>query len=414
MRAAVVGAYRNFDEINQVGDDVVTAGIISFVLMFLLLWFFVRKIANVFLVQIPLFVAMALTTAATYIIYSRLTILTAFILTLIFGLGIEYTVHLYSRWAEENRKGLSPLEAMVAAVQSTGRALLAGAATNIFAMLSLQLGHFKGFKEFGVVVSIGITLAMISTWLVIPPVFFLASRIGDWVLARVKSRFPRYVVSFFLPTSSVKGRPAAAQPAPEPPDPENHGHGRGRVHHRDFLCAPHPFRKRLRQPARQVHHHRHQLRPGRGRRPQHLALGHPGQEPGSDAFRARFPGRALRQSGRQHDAKLRHHPVLRAFGRGTGEAHGGDERNLQDAGCPRHRQGGQFGPRGSGAAPPLSQSRYLRFRLPARLGQAIPHRSRRPQRRVRLPVRRIGRERRPGKRQVPGSLRHGAFQGRTR
>lgn len=205
MRAVVVGAYRNFDEINQVGDDVVTAGIISFVLMFLLLWFFVRKIANVFLVQIPLFVAMALTTAATYIIYSRLTILTAFILTLIFGLGIEYTVHLYSRWAEENRKGLSPLEAMIAAVQSTGRALLAGAATNIFAMLSLQLGHFKGFKEFGVVVSIGITLAMISTWLVIPPVFFLASRIGDWVLARVKGRFPRYVVSFFLPTSSVKG-----------------------------------------------------------------------------------------------------------------------------------------------------------------------------------------------------------------
>lgn len=205
MRAAVVGAYRNFDEINQVGDDVVTAGIISFVLMFLLLWFFVRKVANVFLVQIPLFVAMALTTAATYIIYSRLTILTAFILTLIFGLGIEYTVHLYSRWAEENRKGLNPLEAMVTAVQSTGRALLAGAATNIFAMLSLQLGHFKGFKEFGVVVSIGITLAMISTWLVIPPLFFLASGIGDWVLARVKGRFPRYFVSLFLPTSSVKG-----------------------------------------------------------------------------------------------------------------------------------------------------------------------------------------------------------------
>jgi uncharacterized protein len=205
MYAAVVGAYRNFDEINQVGDDVVTAGIISFVLMFLLLWFFVRKVANVFLVQIPLFVAMAWTTAATYLIYHRLTILTAFILTLIFGLGIEYTVHLYSRWAEENRKGLSPLEAMIAAVQSTGRSLLAGAATNIFAMLSLQLGHFKGFKEFGVVVSIGITLAMLTTWLVIPPLFFLASGIGDWILGRVKSRIPRVFVSFFLPTSSVKG-----------------------------------------------------------------------------------------------------------------------------------------------------------------------------------------------------------------
>ncbi|MEO6098566.1 MAG: MMPL family transporter [Fibrobacteria bacterium] len=205
MYAAVVGAYRNFDEINQVGGDVVTAGIISFVLMFLLLWFFVRKIANVFLVQIPLFVAMAWTTAMTYLIYQRLTILTAFILTLIFGLGIEYTVHLYSRWAEENRKGLNTLDAMIAAVQSTGRSLLAGAATNIFAMLSLQLGHFKGFKEFGIVVSMGITFAMITTWLVMPPLFFQAVKIGDWLLAKVHGRVPRAVVSFFMPSSKVQG-----------------------------------------------------------------------------------------------------------------------------------------------------------------------------------------------------------------
>ncbi|MDB5104225.1 MAG: hypothetical protein JWP91_1914 [Fibrobacteres bacterium] len=205
MLAKVVGAYRNFSEINQVSGDIITAGIISFILMFVLLWFFVRKVANVFLVQIPLFVAMAWTTAATYLIYHRLTILTAFILTLIFGLGIEYTVHLYSRWAEENRKGLNPLDAMIEAVQSTGRSLLAGAATNIFAMLSLQLGHFKGFKEFGIVVSMGITFAMITTWLVIPPLFFLAVRIGEGLLGKVHGKVPRMVVSFFLPSSSVKG-----------------------------------------------------------------------------------------------------------------------------------------------------------------------------------------------------------------
>jgi predicted RND superfamily exporter protein len=205
MYAAVVGAYRNFDEINQVGGDVATAAVISLVLMFLLLWFFVRKIANVFLVQIPLFVAMAWTTAMTYLIYQRLTILTAFILTLIFGLGIEYTVHLYSRWAEENRKGRNTLDAMIAAVQSTGRSLLAGAATNIFAMLSLQMGHFKGFKEFGIVVSMGITFAMITTWLVMPPLFFQAVKIGDWLLAKVGGRVPRAIVSFFMPSSKVQG-----------------------------------------------------------------------------------------------------------------------------------------------------------------------------------------------------------------
>jgi hypothetical protein len=141
--AKVAGAYRNFSEINQVSSDIVTAGMISFVLMILLLWFFVRKVVNLFLINVPLLIAITWTTGATYLIYQRLTLLTAFILALLLGLGIEYTVHLYSRWAEESRKGSNPLEAMITAVYGTSRGLLAGAATNIFAMLSLQIlaGH---------------------------------------------------------------------------------------------------------------------------------------------------------------------------------------------------------------------------------------------------------------------------------
>lgn len=204
--AKVAGAYRNFSEINQVNGDIVTAGIISFTLMVVLLWFFVRRVVNLVIINVPLFVAMSWTTGVTFLIYQRLTILTAFILALILGLGIEYTVHLYSRWAEENRKGLNPLDAMIEAVHSTGRSLLSGAATNIFAMLSLQLGHFKGFKEFGVVVSIGITFALITTWLVIPPLFFLFVRIAEAVQGKVRSPLLNKGVSLLLPgTTSVQG-----------------------------------------------------------------------------------------------------------------------------------------------------------------------------------------------------------------
>ena len=197
--AKVAGAYRNFSEINQVNGDIIKAGIISFVLMILLLWFFVRKAVNLVLINVPLFVAMSWTTGATYLIFQRLTLLTAFILALILGLGIEYTVHLYSRWAEESRNGLSPLQAMIEAVCTTGRSLLAGAATNIFAMLSLQIGHFKGFKEFGVVVSIGITFALITTWLVIPPLFFLFTNLSEWIRSKTKSPILLKIVGWLLP-----------------------------------------------------------------------------------------------------------------------------------------------------------------------------------------------------------------------
>jgi len=201
--AKVAGAYRNFNEIEQVGKDMVMAGIISFVLMFALLWFFVRKPASLLLINLPLFVAMAWSMGVTYLVYHRLTMLTAFILSLILGLGIEYAVHLYANWAEKNREGLDPVEAMTTAMLSTGRSLLAGAATNVFAMLSLQVGHFKGFQEFGRVVSIGICFALIANWIVMPPLFFLVLRGSSTFRRRLGfSPVAMKILDLFLPSPS--------------------------------------------------------------------------------------------------------------------------------------------------------------------------------------------------------------------
>jgi predicted RND superfamily exporter protein len=201
----VAGAYRNFNEIDQVSADVAVAGIISFALITALLWFFVRKPFSLLLINIPLFTAMAWAMGLTYMVYQRLTLLTAFILSLILGLGIEYAVHLYARWAEETRRKRSPVDAMSAAMIGTGRSLLAGAATNIVAMLSLQIGNFEGFREFGVVVSIGIMFALLANWIVMPPVFFLTLRGAGW-LGRRSPAGVNWFLGHLLPAESgVKG-----------------------------------------------------------------------------------------------------------------------------------------------------------------------------------------------------------------
>ncbi|MEO7423831.1 MAG: MMPL family transporter, partial [Fibrobacteria bacterium] len=59
---------------------------------------------------------------------------------------------------------------------------------------------------FGIVVSIGITFALITTWLVIPPLFFLFSGLAGFIEKRAHSRILNKIVSFLLPgTSSVQG-----------------------------------------------------------------------------------------------------------------------------------------------------------------------------------------------------------------
>lgn len=204
--ARVAGAYRNFNEIDQVNADVVTAGLISLILVTLLLFFFVRKPLNLLMINLPLFTAMAWAMAVTFVAYQRLTLLTAFILSLILGLGIDYAVHLYARWAEEMRRGRAPVPAMTRAMTTTGRALLASAATSIIAMLSLQLGHFEGFREFGVVVSLGILFALLASWIVTPPLFFLAVRGTAWLGRRVSRAPVRWAVRRLLPSGVHGGR----------------------------------------------------------------------------------------------------------------------------------------------------------------------------------------------------------------
>jgi predicted exporter len=66
-------------------------------------------------------------------------------------------------------------------------------------MMSLQLGHFKGFKEFGVVVCIGINLALLTTWLVIPPLFFLIVHIAEWIKSHIRGRWAHAIVDFLMP-----------------------------------------------------------------------------------------------------------------------------------------------------------------------------------------------------------------------
>jgi hypothetical protein len=204
--ARVAGAFRNFNEIDQVNADVIAAGAISLTLVTLLLLAFVRKPLNLVLINIPLFTAMAWAMAVTFMVYQRLTLLTAFILSLILGLGIDYAVHLYARWTEEMRRGRQPIPAMSRAMTTTGRALLASAATSIIAMLSLQVGHFEGFREFGVVVSLGIFFALIASWIVTPPLFFLAVRGTAWIGRRISRAPVRWAVKRLLPSGAHGGR----------------------------------------------------------------------------------------------------------------------------------------------------------------------------------------------------------------
>lgn len=199
INAKVVGAYRDPSaEIDQVNSDMWLSGVIAVVLILGLLAFYLRKLLHVIVVFVPLLVAMAWMMGTADLVFGRLTVLTSFVIALLSGLGIEYNIHVFSRWMEERRNGLTAQFAMQLALVRTGRSLLSAMIASVVCMLALQVGSFQGFKEFGVVISMGIFYAFLTSMLVLAPLLFAALKIGAWGNKKFAGKY-----SWIFPTEQL-------------------------------------------------------------------------------------------------------------------------------------------------------------------------------------------------------------------
>ena len=177
MRAVISGAYRSFDQVDAVGRDMVTATSISIVLVLVLLIAFFRNARSVVLVLAPLLVGVAWTLGAVELVYGRLNTLTAFIFSMLIGMGIDFGIHIYRRTLDEFHGGASWQDAMFTSISVTGRALFSATLTTVLALLTLTLAHFDGFNEFGIACGLGVALCLLSTLVVAPPLLALTEAV---------------------------------------------------------------------------------------------------------------------------------------------------------------------------------------------------------------------------------------------
>jgi len=177
LRAEVVGGYRSFKEVEAIGNDAKLATAISLGLVLVLFLVFFRRIRAVAVVMIPLVMGCTWMLGLTGLTYGRLTSITAFVVAMLIGMGIDYGIHLYSRAVSEVREGRDWEQALGLSIASTGRGLLAAAATTIASLLTLLAAHFKGFFEYGIIASYGIAFCFACSVLVVPPLVFAFERL---------------------------------------------------------------------------------------------------------------------------------------------------------------------------------------------------------------------------------------------
>jgi len=155
-----------------------TSGRISMTFLGLALVFFALVLIyrNIFKAIVPIIpVIMIIGISSLVMVWMNIdfTPITATLGALVLGMGSEMSIMVMERYIEERENGLNKNDAIVLSIQKIGKAILASGLTTIGGFSVLLFSSFVILKDFGFMTVINISLALISTFIVLPPLIIL-------------------------------------------------------------------------------------------------------------------------------------------------------------------------------------------------------------------------------------------------
>ena len=179
------GPFKNkIDEYDTILSDVLSTLIFGVVGIVALLTFYFRQPLAAFFVAIPLAMGLIWAFAITYWVIGNLNTMTAFLFVILFGLGIDFGIHMFARYLEVRMDKTDVRMSIETMLSQTGQAILTAAITTSIAFFSLTLTDFRGFSEFGFIVGTGILMSLVSMTTVLPAVLVLADQRFMWIRMR--------------------------------------------------------------------------------------------------------------------------------------------------------------------------------------------------------------------------------------
>ena len=162
----------------QSGRILLTYLAIGFVLIWLTIAF--RSLVRSLLALVPVLIAVGATSLLTYFLGFTLSPMTAVGGPLVVAACTEFTTLILYRYLEERRRGLEPQEALDTAGARTGRAFVVSALTTMAGVAVIATSSLPLLRDFGLIVAVNITVALISALVVLPPLIAWADQRG-WV-----------------------------------------------------------------------------------------------------------------------------------------------------------------------------------------------------------------------------------------
>jgi len=155
------------DELRTSSADMMRASIIAVVLVTILFMVTFRGIVRPLWAVFALLLGLCWTLGATTIVVGHLNLLSMVFTIILVGVGIDFGVHIVSRyaeWCDSHDRASSVRHAL----QTAGRGNITGAATSSVAFLGTMLGDFRGLRELGLIAGMGLVLCLIAMLAMLP------------------------------------------------------------------------------------------------------------------------------------------------------------------------------------------------------------------------------------------------------
>jgi hypothetical protein len=184
----------------DIRTDLARTSALALLLIVLVLSVGFRSARATLLVLPPLLIADLVALAVTQAITGSLNVYTSMGSAILLGLGVDFAIHLVSRYREERGNGIDREGAVVRAWDATGPPCITAGLTSAAGFFALLFADFQGVSQLGMLLGFGViaclgmmllTLPLLLLWLDPPPRIPSKGRLGA-------VRRPRLTVGVYL------------------------------------------------------------------------------------------------------------------------------------------------------------------------------------------------------------------------
>ncbi len=154
-----------------------TITLVGMALVFIGLLIIYRNPLKAIIPLIPISLIVGWSGAIMYLYDLKYTPLTATLGAMIIGIGTEYTILIMERYFEEKQKTIYTNDAIVITLSKMGKPIIVSALTTIGGFSALVISDFEILSNFGIMTLVNISLALLSTIIVMPAVLSIQGSI---------------------------------------------------------------------------------------------------------------------------------------------------------------------------------------------------------------------------------------------